>query len=605
MMKRTRNLRFIFILFAALILLLLGNSLVRYDDARKINVPPPTSFQEYAAGRMRQDGPVVNVAGHPVALWRQGGSYYAFLPAACRSDMTLADDLPEEIDGIPVVRLCSAHLPAVFIDTTSETFETIDHDKEYREPATLTVLTADGEVSLYQPLEYIKSRGNKSYLEFDKKPYQIKFADAVPLLGMEEGKTWILLANAADPTLLRNALARDLAQHLGLAQSDDGVFIDLYLNGSYAGNYYVTEKVEVKENRLDITDLETATRNVNTHQDLSVYGFVQTETGKAADIPNDPTDITGGYLIERDFEDRFLREVQDNDSYFLTAAGECFILRSPSCASEKQLAYISDYVQSAENAILSPDGVDLSTGRRYTELIDADSFARKYLLEEVTANYDGGVASSFFYKDSDAADGRLCAGPVWDYDVSFGNTPAYLGYLSDRPDTLTRLAAHQDASSWFSALYEKPDFHALVTDCYAREISSYLTRLAKQTLPELAETTAASAQMDRLRWQEQYRKNDGGKSLEESLAFLSDYIIARKDFLDQVWIDERPTHQISLYVNEVLYDVFTVFQGETLPKLPTPVLSYADFEGWVTEDGSVPDFSAPVRQDMSFHAVLK
>ena len=395
-MHKTRNCRLIFILLLALALLLLGNSLVRYDDTRKFAEDSPASFREYAVDNLQSDGPVVNVAGHPVTLWQQDGSYYAFLPAACRSDASLAGDLPEEIDGIPVVRLCSANLPAVFIDTTSATFETIDHDKDYREPATVTVLDADGEISLYRPLEYIKSRGNKSYLEFDKKPYQIKFTDAVPLLGMEEGKTWILLANASDPTLLRNALARSLARHLGLAQSDDGVFIDLYLNGAYAGNYYVTEKVEVKENRLDITDLETATRNVNTRRDLSAYGFVQTETAKAAAVPNDPADITGGYLIERDFENRFLQEAEENDSYFITDAGECFILRSPACASEKQLDYISSYIQRTENAILAPNGIDPMTGACYTELIDADSFARKYLLEEVTANYDGGVASSFF-----------------------------------------------------------------------------------------------------------------------------------------------------------------------------------------------------------------
>ncbi len=604
-MRKTRNCRLIFILILALALLLLGNSLVRYDSAQD-SADPPSSFQEYAAGRIQPDGPVVSVAGHSVTLWQQDGSYYAFLPAACRSNPALAADLPEEIGGAPVIRLFSAHLPAVFIDTTSETFETIDHDKNYREPATLTVLTADGEVSLYQPLEYIKSRGNKSYLEFDKKPYQIKFAEEVPLLGMEEGKTWILLANASDPTLLRNALARNLAKHLGLAQSDDGVFIDLYLNGSYAGNYYVTEKVEVKENRLDITDLETATENVNTHSDLSVYGFLQTETSKAAAIPNDPADITGGYLIERDFKDRFLREEQDNGSYFISDAGECFILRSPSCVSEKQLAYISRYVQSAENAILAPNGVDPSTGRPYTELIDADSFARKYLLEEVTANYDGGVASSYFYKDADRVDGRLYAGPVWDYDVSFGNTPAYLGYLSDRPDTLTKLSAHQDASPWFSALYKKPDFYALITDCYAREISSYLTWLAEQTLPELAETTAASAQMDRIRWRDQYRANDGGESLEESLAFLSDYIIARRDFLDQIWIEKRPTHQVTLYVEDAIYDTYTVFDGDSLPvPLPIPELPYAEFQRWVTEEGLAADFSSPVRKDMSFYAVLK
>lgn len=603
-MKKRRNVLLISIMVIALLVLLIGNDYILHHMGQS-DAAQSVSLIGRASDRLSADAPTANVAGHTLRLWRRNDIYYAFLPAACKDNAELVYDLPQEIDGCPVVSMYSESLPAVFIDTSSGTSQLLNSDKNHREPATITVLDENGESSLHRPLEYIKGRGNASYSEFEKKPYQIKFTDAVSLLGMEEGKTWVLLANSADPSLLRNAIARDLAHHLGLAQSDPGVFIDLYLNGEYVGNYYVTEKVEVKENRLAITDLEAATEDVNTHKDLSSYGAVWTEKTKARDIPNDPKDITGGYLIERDFASRFLKEVGDNGSYFITDAEECFILQSPSDASANQVAYIDDYVQHAENAILAQDGVDPATGRYYTELIDADSFTRKYLLEEVTANYDGGVASSFFYKDSDTIDGKLYAGPVWDYDVSLGNTPFYLGDLSDRPNTLTKLDAHSDASPWFRALYEKPDFYARVTDCYKAEISSYLTQLAEQTLPALAEITAASAKMDRVRWQDQYLKNDGGRSPEESLAFLSDYIIARKDFLDQVWIEERPLCQVRLYIDEALYDVFTVFEGEPLPELPTPTLSYAAFCGWETEDGSAPDPAARLYEDIDFYAVLK
>lgn len=558
-----------------------------------------------AANDLQTDGPTVNVAGHPVTLWPQDGFYYAFLPAACQDNTDLIYDLPEGIDASSIIWMYSEHIPAVFIDTESGTSESINSDKNCREPGTITVLEPDGKISLCQPLEYIKGRGNTSYLEFDKKPYQIKLTSAAPLLDMEKSKTWVLTANASDPSLLRNELARNLANHLGLAQSNPGVFIDLYLNGEYVGNYYVTEKVEVKENRLSITDLENATEKVNSNQDLSSYEASWTDKTKARSIPNDPADITGGYLIERDFRSRFLKEVEDNGSYFITEAEECFILQSPSYASEKQVAYINDYVQNVENAILAPNGIDPVSGSSYTELINVDSFVRKYLLEEVTANYDGGVASSFFYKDSDRIDGKLYAGPIWDYDVSFGNTPAYLGHLSDRPDRLTKLSTHPDSSVWFSALYEKPDFYERITDCYKVEISSYLTELAEQVLPELANTTAASAAMDRIRWQDQYLENGNEESLEDSIAFLSDYITDRKAFLDRVWIKEDSVFRITLYIENTVYDTFSVFEGETLPEFPTPEISYADFQGWETEGGSLPDFTAPIYEDMVFYAQLE
>ena len=559
----------------------------------------------YAANNLQTDGPTVTVAGHPITLWQQDGLYYAFLPAACQNNAHLISDLPEGIDASSVTWMYSEYIPAVFIDTESGTAESINSDKNYKEPGTITVLEPNGKVSMHQPLEYIKGRGNTSYREFEKKPYQIKLTAAVPLLGMEEGKTWILIANASDPSLLRNALARNLADHLGLAQSDPGAFIDLYLNGEYVGNYYVTEKVEVKKNRLSITDLEKATENINSNTDLSSYDASWTDKTKARAIPNDPADITGGYLIERDFYSRFSKEVEELGSYFITDANECFILQSPSYASEKQVAYINDYVQSVENAILAPDSIDPATGSFYTDLIDMDSFVRKYLLEEVTFNYDGGVASSFFYKDSDKKDGKLYAGPIWDYDVSFGNTPAYLGYLSDKPDKLKKLSTHSDSSVWFGALYEKPDFYEHITECYGMEISPYLTQLAEQVLPELANTTAASAAMDRTRWQNEYLKNGSDDSLEDSIAFLSDYIAGRKAFLDRVWIEKEPVFMITLCIEGAVYDTFSVFEGECLQEFPTPEISYATFRGWQTENGSWPDYTAPVHEDMVFHAQLE
>ena len=604
-MKYKRNCLIILVMIVALFLLLLGNNYILIDS-RSGSAVEVSSFSELAADYLHINGPTVNAAGHPVTLWQQDGIYYAFLPAACKNNADLISNIPVGINPSSIVWMYSEHIPAVFIDTVSGNSEFINSDKDHRELATITVLEPHGEISLYQPLEYIKGRGNTSYLEFDKKPYQIKFTDTVPLLGMEEGKTWIFSANASDPSLLRNALARNLADHLGLAQSNPGVFVDLYLNGEYVGNYYVTEKVEVKENRLPLTDLETATENANVHKDLSSYEALWTEKTKARDIPYDPKDITGGYLIERDFGNRFLTEVQENGSYFITDAEECFILQFPSYASAKQVAYINDYVQSTENAILSPDGVDSVTGSSYDELIDVDSFVRKYLLEEITANYDGGVASSFFYKDSDRIDGKLYAGPIWDYDVSFGNTPAYLGSLSDKPNKLSKLAAHEYASPWFCALYEKPDFYESVTNCYETEISSYLTQLAEQVLPEFTDTIAASAEMDRVRWQDQYLENNGGKeSLGESIAFLSDYITDRKAFLDRVWIEKIPVCQVTLYIDDVIYDTFSVFEGETLPEFPSPELSYADFQEWVAKDGSAPDYTASVYKDMAFYALLE
>ena len=546
----------------------------------------------------------ITIADYQIALWQKDDMYYAFLPAAFRN-IDIEPEIPVEIDPASIVWMYSENIPAVFIETESGTVDSINQDKNVKEAGNISVLDTNGYTTFSFPLEYIKGRGNTSYTEFEKKPYQIKLEESAPFLGMPSAKKWIFISNAPDSTLLRNALSRNLATHLNLAQSDEGVYVDLYLNGVYNGNCYVTEKIEIKGSRLNITDLEDATKTMNDDADFSLYETAWTDTTKAKHIPEEPEDITGGYLIERDFDDRFLKEVEINESYFITDAEECFIVRSPEYASENQISYIDQYVQSVENAILSPDGIDPGSGKSYMDLIDVDSFVRKYLLEEVTANYDGGVASSYFYKDKDAISGKLYAGPIWDYDVTWGNSPDYLGHVSTSPDRLTKLAAHSDSSVWFSTLYAKPEFYEEVISCYQQEVSSYLDILADNVLPLLAELTEASVAMDRVRWEEQYLLNGAEESREEAIAFLTDYIRKRKEFLDDAWIDQIPVHQITLLIENNIYDTLYVFDNEPLPILPEIEIDYAKHIGWMTPDGAAPMMGASICEDMVFHAILQ
>lgn len=546
-----------------------------------------------------------NVAGQEISLWPKNGQYYAFLPSACR-EAGLEPELSENIDPDSVIWLYSEHIPAVFIETESGTSDQINSDKNIKEAGTIKVLEPDGSFSLEHSLEYIKGRGNTSYTEFDKKPYQIKLTQDAPFLDMEPGKKWVFVSNSADSSLIRNALSRSLAGHLNLPQSEEGTFVDLYVNKEYVGNYYVVEKIEIQENRLLLSDLEKATEHENETEDLSTYETAWTDTTKAKQIPNDPEDITGGYLIERDFDNRFLKEVEINESYFITEAKECFIVRDPEYTSEAQIAYIDSYVQSVENAILSAEGIDGTTGKSYQDLIDVDSFVRKYLLEEVTANYDGGVASSYFYKDSDTIDGRLYAGPVWDYDVSWGNSPAYLGQISTSPERLSRLASHSDSSVWFQSLYHKPEVYEKIVTCYAQEISPYLTLLADEILPMLDEITAASAAMDQVRWEEQYARNGYSGDRSEQITFITNYIKARKDFLDQAWIAQIPVHTVTLLIEGAVYDTLYVLDNDTLPEFPQVPAEHANVVAWTSaEDGSLPDHTIPVTKDMTFQAVLQ
>ena len=122
----------------------------------------------------------------------------------------------------------------------------------------------------------------------------------------------------------------------------------------------------------------------------------------------------------------------------------------------------------------------------------------------------------------------------------------------------------------------------------------------------LHEITAASASMDHMRWEEQYRKNGYDNDRSEQIAFIADYIKGRKDFLDRAWTDQVPVHTITLLVEGVVYDTLYVLDNDTLPEFPQVPTEHVQVNTWVSaDDGEVPDPSAPVKKDMTFQAVLQ
>lgn len=112
-------------------------------------------------------------------------------------------------------------------------------------------------------LSSIKGRGNSTWGNGVKKPYQISLSSKADLIGTDApAKKWILLANSADATLLHSSVAFNLAAELGLATVDVRP-IDLYYDGEYRGSYLLAEKIEIKPGRVDIFDLEEAIENAN------------------------------------------------------------------------------------------------------------------------------------------------------------------------------------------------------------------------------------------------------------------------------------------------------------------------------------------------------
>ncbi len=101
----------------------------------------------------------------------------------------------------------------------------------------------------------IKGRGNSSW-SYPKKPYRLKFSTKTSILGFEKQKSYVLLANYIDCTLMRNAIAFKAAQLLGMPYTNHVVPIRLYLNGNFKGAYMATEKVGISKTSVNIKEKE-------------------------------------------------------------------------------------------------------------------------------------------------------------------------------------------------------------------------------------------------------------------------------------------------------------------------------------------------------------
>ncbi len=226
-----------------------------------------------------------------------------------------------ETDAETFTFVRSGGVATLFADVRSGSMDRIHGDKEETEAGFVRLYLPDGSLSHSADLLSLSGRGNSTWNR-DKKSYNMELRLEADLLGMGEAKKWILLSNAMDPTHLRNKIVYDFAADAGLAFSPDGRWVDLYLNGEYAGLYLLSERNEVHENRVNLAE-------------------------------------NGSFLVSKDWEWRF---EEAGNPYILTDAGAA--LRIYHAGMEEEM--LKSIWQSAENAILAADGVDPVTGKHWT-----------------------------------------------------------------------------------------------------------------------------------------------------------------------------------------------------------------------------------------------
>ena len=365
-------------------------------------------------------------------------------------------------------------LPTVYLtsaDASAQGRAYVDASKQNTTTAALRMIDANGGEIAATNITELKARGNSTFTYAEKKSYQIKLETAADLLQTSENvKTWVLLANYFDATLMHDKLFKDMAASLQMPYTASCNWVNLYYDGEYRGVYLLSEKNTVKSTGVAITDMEDAYKERNPG-----YGTdMQTTSGKNAygmtyfyaTGLTEPENITGGYLLELN-HDR-----PDEVSGFITRQGKGMNVKSPEWCGEEAMRYISEYYQAFEDAVYATDetgaytGYNESTGKHYYDYVDRDSLVKIFLMQELALNPDGFVSSLYFYKD---AGEKMYAGPIWDQDMTLGT-----GWTKEISPDIT------DYHYLAQALIQIPDFRAAVIRCYTESFAP----LAKKLLVE-------------------------------------------------------------------------------------------------------------------------
>lgn len=298
----------------------------------------------------------------------------------------------------------------------------------------------------------IRGRGNSTW-DMPKKPYRIRFNVSVSLLELPESRTYVLLAEYADKSLLRNTLVHKFSTRLDhLSHTLTTRVVELYLNGEYQGVYTLTEQVELAPSKLYFE---------------SIPGVLNT-----------------GYFLELDH--RFFDKggVAGEDGFVVAGIPYELIRPNPSHAdfTPQQIDYIQNYFWEMEAALVAQSG--------YEAYMDVDNWIDFFIVQELFKNVDVGWSSVYIYK---RAGEPLRLGPLWDFDLTIGNAD----YIDYAPENWYGMREFKNR--WFKLMMDIPEVRERFRDRYLELYDDQIPELL-EALNVLGEAIEPLAERNFDRW---------------------------------------------------------------------------------------------------------
>lgn len=340
--------------------------------------------------------------------------------------------------------------------------------------ASLTIISGEGDVKTVADGGTIKRRGNSTSLA-DKPAYNISFSSKQKVFSnASKGKKWCLLANAYEKTLIRNKLAMDFGAQLGNVCAPEEHYADLYIDGILQGSYVISEPAE---------------------------------NGRS-EVQYDDKDTSDEILFELEME-----RVEEECLYYRTSAtGSRFV-------TEETLDTTSSRYQKWVSTLETFDRALVNTSSdEVFNYIDVDSFVDMYIVNTLFKTVDFGYSSVKFYITYDAEGApTIHAGPLWDFDLSSGNSSFAENRDSKRLGCLSE-------NVWFNYLMRNNTFKTKVIDKFTK-FQPIIQNLYKDNQLGTNQITLHCNMMEQSRIRNYTATSEGGAGWSESRADSAEYSI--------------------------------------------------------------------------------
>ncbi|MBP5359903.1 MAG: CotH kinase family protein [Bacteroidaceae bacterium] len=372
-------------------------------------------------------------------------------------------------------------------------------------------IISDGGTALKSDSMTVRGRGNGSWT-FSKKPYKLKLASKSRLLDMPaKAREWTLINNYGDKTLIRNCVAFELSRIFEMDYTPACTLVDVIFNGQYKGSYQLCDQVEVRKDRVDITEM--------TKED------------------NEGEALTGGYLIEMDAYSGSEPKRFSSNPYSIPVT-----IHYPKHdeITDEQYSYINNAFNDMCSRVMSLNYKSETEG--YATVLAQDTWLKYFLIAELSGNTDS-YWSVYLTKDRND---KFRVSPIWDFDLAFDN--------DQRTHPILTMTSYLSFSSKSSAATGVRSFNRRIVESCPEELKEIWSwyrfngNLKPDRLHEVIDSLAAennqSQELNYIRWdilntrtQQQYTTRG---SYQAEVDYVYEYLSDRISWMDNMVGLEEP-----------------------------------------------------------------